>query len=73
MLVRLDVGADELRRRVRARNQLAIKDGDSAFFVTEEILESYISGFERPIGEGEVVLRLRDETYVGIGPQLRRM
>lgn len=56
MLVYLDVEADELRRRVRARNQLTVKDGDSAFFVTEQILDSYIAGFERPIGEGEVIL-----------------
>ncbi|KAJ5154953.1 uncharacterized protein N7500_010392 [Penicillium coprophilum] len=58
VLAYLDVGADELRRRVRARNQLAIKDGDSAFVVTNEILESFIAGFERPIREGEVVLKL---------------
>lgn len=56
VLVYLDVEADELRRRVRARNQLTVKDGDSAFFVTEQILDSYIAGFERPIGEGEVIL-----------------
>ena len=67
VLVYLDVEADELRRRVRARNQLAVKDGDSAFFVTEQIIESYIAGFERPIGEGEVVLHLRDKLEAGIG------
>ena len=60
MLVYLDVEPDELRRRVRARNQLAVKDGDSAFLVTEETLESFILGFERPIGEGEIVLCLND-------------
>jgi predicted kinase len=60
VLVYLDVDADELRRRVKARNQLAVKDGDSAFLVTAEILESFIAGFERPVGEGEVVLRLND-------------
>ncbi|KAJ5815971.1 hypothetical protein N7447_008204 [Penicillium robsamsonii] len=57
VLAYLDVDADELRRRVRARNQLAVKDGDSAFFVTSEIVDSYIAGFERPTGEGEVVLQ----------------
>ena len=61
----LDVDADELRRRVRARNQLAVKDGDSAFFVTTQILESFIAGFERPIGEGEFVLRLDNEFCTG--------
>lgn len=58
VLVYLDVGADELRRRVRARNRLDVKDGDSAFFVTDEILEIFLAGFQRPIGEDEVVLRL---------------
>lgn len=65
VLVYLDVDADELRRRVRARNQLAVKDGDSAFFVTTQILESFIAGFERPIGEGELVLRLDNEFCTG--------
>lgn len=64
VLAYLDVGVNELRRRVRARNQLAVKDGDSAFFLTNEILESFIAGFEKPVGEGEVVLRLRDELSV---------
>jgi predicted kinase len=57
VLFYLDVEADELRRRVRARNSLEMKDGDSAFFVTEKILEGYLTGFERPDGEGEIVLR----------------
>lgn len=57
MLAYLDVDDDELRRRVRARNQLAVKDGDSAFFMTNEILERFLAGFERPIGEGEIILR----------------
>ena len=34
MLAYLDVNDDELRRRVRARNQLAVKNGDSAFFMS---------------------------------------
>jgi hypothetical protein len=29
------------------------KDGDSAFYVTEGVLERYIIGFDRPCGEGE--------------------
>lgn len=52
----LDVDAAELRRRVQARNERVDKDGDSAFYVTEEVLERYLSGFERPDGEGEIVL-----------------
>lgn len=65
VLAYLDVDDDELRRRVRARNQLTVKDGDSAFFVTNEILESFLTGFERPIGEGEVVLRFNTELNAG--------
>lgn len=57
VLVYLDVDTEELRRRVVARNQLTVKDGDSAFPVTDEILDGYIAGFERPIGEGEITLR----------------
>ncbi|KAF5858628.1 hypothetical protein ETB97_003936 [Aspergillus alliaceus] len=56
VLVYLDVDAAELRRRVKARNERVDKDGDSAFYMTDEILERYISGFERPVGEGEIVL-----------------
>lgn len=56
VLVFLDVNAAELRRRVQARNERVDKDGDSAFYVTEEILEQYLKGFERPHGEGEIVL-----------------
>ncbi|KNG90635.1 ATP/GTP-binding protein [Aspergillus nomiae NRRL 13137] len=56
VLVFLDVDAAELRRRVQARNERVDKDGDSAFYVTEEILEGYLKGFERPHGEGEIVL-----------------
>lgn len=56
VLFYLDVEADELRRRVIARNLLENKDGDSAFLVTVEVLERYIAGFERPDGEDEIVL-----------------
>lgn len=66
MLIYLDVSINELRRRVRARNQLTVKDGDSAFFVTNEIFESFIAGFERPIGEDKVILRLHGNLNAGI-------
>ncbi|KAE8371510.1 hypothetical protein BDV26DRAFT_275952 [Aspergillus bertholletiae] len=56
VLVFLDVDAAELRRRVQARNERVDKDGDSACYVTEEMLERYLVGFERPEGEGEIVL-----------------
>lgn len=57
ILVYLDVNDEELRRRVKARNQLDVKDGDSAYLVTDEVLERYLAGFEKPDGEGEIVLR----------------
>lgn len=57
VLVYLDVDSKELRRRVAARNELAIKDSDSVFPVTDEILERYIADFERPNEEGEIILR----------------
>ncbi|OJJ05311.1 hypothetical protein ASPVEDRAFT_44806 [Aspergillus versicolor CBS 583.65] len=60
VLMFIEVDPDELRRRVRARNHLTVKDGDSAYFVTEQVLESFIAGFERPTGEGELVLRLEN-------------
>jgi hypothetical protein len=63
----LEVEDDELRRRVKQRNALAVKDGDSAFVVTEQVLESFLLGFERPDGEDEVILRLGEEFKPG-GP-----
>jgi predicted kinase len=56
VLVYLDAHPTEIRRRVAARNALIEKDGDSAFFLTEDVLERYLSGFERPVGEGEIVI-----------------
>lgn len=63
VLVYFDVEFDEIRSRVRERNyQREIgarkNDADAAFDVTEEVLEMYIQGFERPVGEGEIILRL---------------
>lgn len=58
VLVYLNVDPTEIRRRVAARNALIDKDGDSAFYLTEDLLERYINGFERPIGEGEIVINL---------------
>lgn len=56
VLVYLDVNAAELRRRVAVRNQLTVKGGNSAFLVTEDVLDICIAGFERPAGKGEIVL-----------------
>ncbi|KAH2835384.1 hypothetical protein KXV85_005205 [Aspergillus fumigatus] len=35
-----------------------LNNGDSAFYLTEDLLERYINGFERPVGEGEIVINL---------------
>lgn len=66
VLVAIQIDHAELRRRVAARNALVVKDGDSAFYITEEILERYIAGFEMPVGEGEVVVQWRDHLLVEV-------
>lgn len=58
VLVYLDADPTEIRRRVAARNALIEKDGDSAFYLAEDVLERYINGFERPVGEGEIVINM---------------
>ncbi|RLL95599.1 hypothetical protein CFD26_103893 [Aspergillus turcosus] len=58
VLVYLNADPAEIRRRVAARNALIEKDGDSAFYLTEDVLERYIRGFERPVGEGEIVINV---------------
>jgi predicted kinase len=63
ILVYMDVEFDEIRRRVRERNHqretgVRKNDADAAYDVTKEVLEMYIQGFERPVGEGEINLRL---------------
>lgn len=58
MLVYLNADPAEIRRRVAAGNALIEKDGDSAFYLTEDVLERYIRGFERPVGEGEIVINV---------------
>ncbi|KAF4156651.1 hypothetical protein CNMCM6069_006549 [Aspergillus lentulus] len=58
VLIYLDADPTEIRRRVAARNALNEKDGDSAFYLAEDVLERYINGFERPVGEGEIVINM---------------
>ncbi|EFM12686.1 conserved hypothetical protein [Paenibacillus curdlanolyticus YK9] len=53
-LVYLKVGPEELRKRLRIRSERF--DANAAFPITEEILSSYLSGFEMPVGEGEIVI-----------------
>ncbi|KAK5994611.1 hypothetical protein PT974_05090 [Cladobotryum mycophilum] len=66
LLVFLDAEKEVLWRRIqerRARREaLSVedgrRDGDSAFNVDEGIFEVYCEGFERPVGEGEVVIKV---------------
>lgn len=53
-LVYLKVHPDTLRERLRIRSQRF--DSNAAFTITEEILSSFLEGFEAPCGEGEIVI-----------------
>jgi predicted kinase len=52
VLVYLDANRDVLWRRIQQR-QAKTRNADSAFEITEEILDGYLKGFEVPKGEGE--------------------
>lgn len=53
-LIHLKVHPDELRRRLQVRSGRF--DANAAFPITEEILTRFLSGFETPAGEGELVI-----------------
>lgn len=53
-LVYLKVDPKEIRERLRIRSQRF--DANAAFTITDEILNSFLNGFEVPSGEGEIVL-----------------
>jgi len=53
-LIYLKVKPDELRERLKIRNERF--DANAAFPITEDILSSFINGFEAPIDEGEIVI-----------------
>lgn len=53
-LIYLKVDANELRRRLKIRSERF--DANAAFPITEEILSSFLEGFEEPEGEGEIVI-----------------
>ncbi|KEF62808.1 uncharacterized protein A1O9_00781 [Exophiala aquamarina CBS 119918] len=57
VLVFLEASRDVLWRRIQQR-KAAGRDADSALEIPEELLDSYLAGFERPVGEGEVVLQV---------------
>ncbi|MOA29786.1 hypothetical protein D3C78_1508240 [compost metagenome] len=56
-LIYLKVHPDELRERLRIRSQRF--DANAAFTITEEILSSFLEGFEIPSGEGEIIIEAK--------------
>ncbi|WP_430787414.1 AAA family ATPase [Virgibacillus flavescens] len=52
-LIYMKVNPDILRERLRIRNK---RFDANAFPITEELLTSYLNGFEIPNGEGEIVI-----------------
>lgn len=52
-LIYLKVHPDELRKRLKIRSQRF--DANAAFTITEEILTTFLNGFEEPRDEGEIV------------------
>ncbi|QED47998.1 AAA family ATPase [Cytobacillus dafuensis] len=52
-LIYLQVHPDDLRQRLKIRNK---RMDANAFPITEEILASYLNGFQTPKGEGEIVI-----------------
>ncbi len=57
-LIYLKVHPNDLRERLRIRSQRF--DANAAFTITEEILSSFLKGFEVPSGEGEIVLEEKE-------------
>lgn len=57
LLVFLEASRDVLWSRIQQR-KAAGRDADSALEIPEELLDSYLAGFERPVGEGEVVVHV---------------
>lgn len=53
-LLYLRVQSDELRRRLKVRSERF--DANAAFPITEELLTTFINGFEEPEGEGETII-----------------
>ncbi|MGE6753752.1 AAA family ATPase [Rossellomorea sp. NPDC071047] len=52
-LIYIKVSPDDLRERLKIRNK---RFDANAFPITEELLTSYLKGFEIPNGEGEMVV-----------------
>lgn len=66
VLVFLDADKELLERRIAgrraARDALALddkgRDGDSAYNIEKDTFEMYCNGFERPVGEEEIVIKV---------------
>ncbi|WP_127534354.1 AAA family ATPase [Paenibacillus kobensis] len=58
-LVFLKVHPNELRRRLKERSERF--DANAAFTITEEMLVTFLNGFEEPHGEGEIVIENENE------------
>ncbi|MFF2448379.1 AAA family ATPase [Neobacillus sp. NPDC058068] len=54
-LIYLKVNPNDLRERLKIRSNRF--DANAAFPITEEILASFLNGFEVPKGEGEIVIK----------------
>ncbi|RAU97949.1 ATP-binding protein [Paenibacillus sp. YN15] len=54
-LIYLKVQPDELRQRLLIRSERF--DANAAFPITEDTLTRFLSGFETPTGEGEMVIK----------------
>lgn len=59
-LVYLKVHPDELRRRLKIRSQRF--DANAAFTITEELLTTFLNGFDEPMNEGEIVIENANHT-----------
>lgn len=53
-LIYLKVHPDELRKRLKIRSQRF--DANAPFTITEELLKTFLNGFEEPRDEGEIVI-----------------
>lgn len=56
-MVYFDAEREVLWRRIQERTS-KVRDADSAFEVTEEVLNSYLRGFEVPVDEEHVVIKV---------------
>ena len=57
-VIYLKADYDTLRKRLAIRNK--VQTANSAFPITEEILQRFFSGFEEPVNEDEVVIEQKN-------------